>query len=123
MTKPWRGRDAVDVAAAIRSGEVSCVDVTASVVAGVREKNPALNAVVDDMGDEAMQAAAEADRAVAAGDALGPLHGVPVTIKVNVDVEGRATTNGVPALAGLIAPGDAAVVATGGSTGRSALGA
>ncbi|MEL6793281.1 MAG: amidase, partial [Pseudomonadota bacterium] len=41
---------------------------------------------------------------------VGPLHGVPVTIKVNVDQEGEATTNGVPALANNIAPADAPIV-------------
>ena len=53
--------------------------------------NPALNAVVMDLSDEARQRAAALDRARASGAALGPLHGVPVSIKVNVDQTGLAT--------------------------------
>jgi amidase len=73
--------------------------------------NPAINAVVVDMSSHALKAARAADRAKAAGDELGALHGVPVTIKINVDVEGQANSNGVVAFAGNIAPGDAPVTA------------
>ena len=73
--------------------------------------NPALNAVVVDLSDQAMDAARAADKAKAAGEPLGVLHGVPVTIKINVDVEGQANSNGVVAFANNIAPGDSPVVA------------
>ncbi|THD54558.1 amidase, partial [Phenylobacterium sp.] len=52
-----------------------------------------------------------ADRAQAAGEPLGLLHGVPVTVKINIDLEGQANSNGVVGLANLIAPGDSPVVA------------
>ena len=64
--------------------------------------NPALNAVVVDLGDDALRAAEAADVALAKskgqGNDVGPLHGVPVTIKINIDVEGQANSNGVTAL-------------------------
>ena len=63
----------------------------------LEQVNPKINAVVDTLTDEALEAADAADDAVARGEPLGPLHGVPVTIKINVDYAGRATTNGVVA--------------------------
>lgn len=59
--------------------------------------NPRLNALVEVSPDEALGMADAADRAVASGEELGPLHGVPVSIKVNSDQAGHATTNGVAA--------------------------
>src|SRR6186997_3283778 len=78
---------AVETAAAIRSGRASSEEVMAAHVARLHAANPAQ----------------------AAGDELGTLHGVPVTIKINVDVEGQANSNGVPGLANVIAPGDAPI--------------
>jgi amidase len=77
----------------------------------VQQVNPALNAIVDLLADEALAAADAADAARRRGDALGPLHGVPVTVKVNVDLKGRATTNGVVAFKDNIATEDSPVVA------------
>jgi len=101
---------AVETAAAIRSGEVSAEQVTLAHIDRLHAKNPSLNAVVVDLTDQALEAARAADRAQASGAELGTLHGVPVTVKINVDVEGQANSNGVVALAGNIAPGDAPVV-------------
>jgi amidase len=53
---------------------------------------------------------------------VGPLHGVPVTIKLNVDVKGEATTNGVVANRNLVAPEDSAVVANLRKAGATILG-
>ena len=72
--------------------------------------NPAVNAIVTDLGDEAIAFAVAADEAVDLGQPLGALHGVPVTVKENVDVKNYANPNGVPALAHLMAPDDAPVV-------------
>ena len=82
----------------------------ASHVERMRAVNPGLNAVTVDLGEEALQAAREADEALAAGAVTGALHGLPVTIKENVDVKGQPTPNGLPALANLIAPDDSPVV-------------
>ena len=106
---PWR-KSAVELAAMIRAGEVSCVEVTQSVLDRIAAHNGRINAIVAECSGEALRAAEQKDREVAAGGALGPLHGVPVTIKVNVDVAGQATTNGLPAFAGLIAPDHSPVV-------------
>jgi amidase len=110
MEEPWRlGAEAC--AAAIRSGRLSAVAVTESVLARVAAVNPHINAIVDPMAEEALTAAAAADRALRRGEIIGPLHGVPVTVKINVDCRGRATTNGVAAFQELIAAEDSPPVA------------
>jgi amidase len=99
------------LAAAIRHGQVSAREVVAASLARVDAVNPQLNAIVDVMAEQALAAADAADAARARGDALGPLHGVPVTVKVNVDCAGRATTNGVVAFKDNTAAEDSPVVA------------
>jgi amidase len=101
---------AVELAAGIRARRFSGLEAMTSVVERIRKLNPELNAIVADLTDRALAEAAAADRALAKGAEPGPLFGVPVTIKVNVDQEGQATTNGLPALAKLIAPADAPLV-------------
>jgi amidase len=110
MTQPWRW-GALEVAAATRSGEVSCTEVVRSVLERIADRNPRLNAVTLELGQEALAAAAALDEGFARGEEPGPLHGVPVTIKDNVDVRGQRTPNGLPGLAGLIAPDDSPVTA------------
>src|SRR3982074_2136002 len=101
---------AVETAAAIRSGVVSCLEVTEAHLARMGAVNPKLNAVVVDLSGDALKAAKAADKARARGGELGLLHGVPITIKENVDYEGRPNPNGVPAQMNIIAPSDAPVV-------------
>ena len=101
---------ALETAAAIRSGAVSSVEVTEVHIARMRAVNPRLNAVVVDLSEEALKAAKAADHARAKGTEPGLLHGVPITIKENVDYEGRPNPNGVPAQMAVIAPSDAPVV-------------
>ena len=105
----WR-LGAAELAAKIAAKEISAKEAVGSAVDRMRAANPALNAVVADLGDKALAEAERLDGVMASDGPVGPLHGVPVTIKVNVDQEGEATTNGVPALANNIAPGDAPVV-------------
>ena len=69
-----------------------------------------MNAIVYDYTDDALAEARRADDEVAAGRGRGPLHGVPVTIKENVDQQGKPTPNGVPAFEKIIAPDDAPLV-------------
>jgi amidase len=106
---PWR-LSAIELAAAIRRGDTSASAATHSVLARIAQVNPRINAVVDVMAEQALAAAAAADAAQAAGLALGPLHGVPVTIKVNVDTVGRATTDGIVAQRDHIAATDSPLV-------------
>ena len=110
MDKPLWQASAVEVVGGIREKRFSCSEVMASVVERIRALNPKLNAIVTDLTDQALTQAAAADRALREGAAPSPLFGVPVTIKVNIDVEGQATTNGLPALANFIAPGDSPLV-------------
>lgn len=105
----WRW-SAVDLAAAINAKKVSSREATQSAVDRMRAKNPAINAITVDLGDDALRAADEADAAVKRGQPLGALHGVPVTVKQNVDFKGQANVNGVPAYASMIAPDDSPVV-------------
>jgi amidase len=107
--------DATALAAAIRTREISSREAVAACIARLHEVNPRLNAVTCDLTGEALLAADRADaaaaRASADGTPLGPLHGVPVTIKENVDQAGCATVNGVAAYRDTIAAADSPVVA------------
>jgi amidase len=109
MTSLWQ-LSAVDQAAGIRDGKFTAKALVESVLERVAQKNPELNAIVDPLNEQALSAAATADEAVANGEILGPLHGVPVTIKVNVDTEGRPTTNGMEVFKDVIAPGNSPIV-------------
>ena len=111
MTRPLWTWDAADLAAAIRKREISAHDAVSSCVARMHEVNPRLNAVTVDLSEQAVANAKLADQALAHGDAIGPLHGVPVTTKENVDQEGCATVNGVAAYRDLVASADSPVVA------------
>ena len=79
------------------SGDVSCRDMVTRVLTRIDESDPTVNAVVDVMQAESLDAASAADGASAVGEACDPLNGVPITIKVNVDVAGRPTTGGIEA--------------------------
>jgi amidase len=106
----WRW-DAADIAAQIRARSVSSVEVTRAFYSRIDAVNPRLNAVVHADRERAFEVAREADDLLrSAPRDIGCLHGVPVTIKLNADVAGEATTNGVPAHADRIAPEDSAVV-------------
>ena len=107
----WR-LSATDLARAIRDKSASAVEATQSVLDRIADVNPRINALVDLMPEEALATAAAADRALARGEAVGPLHGVPVSIKVNVDTAGRATTDGVVASRDNIARSDSPLVAS-----------
>ncbi len=108
--EPW-SLGAVELADHIRHKRMSAREATTSVLARIAEVNPRINALVDVMADQALAAADAADRALAQGQPVGPLHGVPVTIKVNVDTAGRATTDGIVAGKDNIAPTDSPLVA------------
>jgi amidase len=109
MSDLWR-QPACELAKLVKNGEVSAVEVTESALARIAEVNPAINAVVTEMPEEALSAAHQIDEAIAKGNETGILSGVPVTIKVNVDQVGHATTNGLQLQRDLIATTDSPVV-------------
>src|SRR5262245_41229387 len=101
---------ACELAEAIAARKVTAVEAGSSAVTRMRATNGKLIGVVDDLGVTALLEAEAHDKAMSASGPIGPLHGVPVTIKENVDQKGRATPNGVVALKNVIAPDDAPVV-------------
>jgi amidase len=105
----WR-ESALSLAQLIRSGEVSSREVAESHLARIDEVNATVNAVVEVRPDDVLADADRADATLRSSDALGTLHGVPFTVKTNIDVEGYATTRGSRALVDLIAKVDAPVV-------------
>ena len=95
----------------IARGEVSSIDVVDAHLARIDEVNPRLNAIVRRFDTSARDAAAAADRAVADGAPLGALHGVPMTVKENIDLAGAPTTSSLVAFAEAVVDVDAPVVA------------
>ncbi|WP_136658991.1 amidase family protein [Nitratireductor sp. XY-223] len=101
---------ACELAEAIAAGEVSASEAVTAAVERMRKRNGAVNAVVDEFGDEAIAEAEAMDARMRRSGPVGPLNGVPVTIKENVDQAGKATPNGVTALKDVVAPADSPVV-------------
>jgi amidase len=102
-------QSASDAAGMLRRKEVSSRELTEMLLARIDAVNPALNAVVELRREAALQEAAAADRALADG-VMGPLHGVPMTIKEGFNVAGLHTTWGNPAFRDDVADSDATVV-------------
>ncbi len=94
MTDLWR-LSAHDLAARIRAKQVSATEAARSALARLDAVNPRINAVIAHDPAETLAAAAAIDARLARGEDPGPLAGVPVTIKVNTDQAGHATTNGL----------------------------
>jgi amidase len=101
----------MELADAIRSGRASSREVIDAHLERIEEVNPSINAITVVLGEQALEAAEAADRVVARGGDLAPLHGVPFTVKENIDLEGTPTTLGLKALAGSYPNQDAPVVA------------
>ena len=94
MQDLWR-LSATDLAALIRSKKVSAKEAATAALARLDAVNPKINAVVDHRPEDVLAQAAAIDAAIARGEDAGPLAGVPVTVKVNIDQQGFATTNGL----------------------------
>jgi amidase len=101
---------ATEISGAIARREVSSREVLDQLLTRVDEVNPALNAVVALDVDRARAAAAAADDATARGDAVGPLHGLPMTVKDVWETEGLVTTSGAPELKDHVPSADAIAV-------------
>jgi amidase len=102
-------QSATDAAQAVRRKEVSSRQLTEMLLTRIEEVNPELNAVVELRREAALREADAADEATAHGDATGPLHGVPMTIKDSFNVAGLHTTWGNPAFEDFVADSDATV--------------
>jgi amidase len=108
-TELWR-MSATNMAEAIRTKQVSSQDVIEAHLGRIEAVNPSINAVVIVVGEQALKAAKTADCAAASRRDLPPFHGVPFTIKDNIDVVGTPTTQGFKALAGAYPSRDAPIV-------------
>jgi amidase len=109
MKDIWR-LPAHELAGLIRAKKVSAKEAATSALARLDAVNPAINAVVDHRPDDVLSQAAAVDAAIARGDDVGVLAGVPVTIKANIDQAGFANTNGLKMQADVIAKDNSPVV-------------
>ncbi len=102
----WR-LGVADLAKAIRERQVSSREVIQAHIDRINTVNSRLNAVTVVLHEEALRAAEEADQALAQGATLGPLHGVPMTVKENIDLANSPTTQGIVTLKDAIPSVDA----------------
>jgi amidase len=96
----------VELAKAIREKRVSSREVIQAHLDRINAVNSKLNAVTVVLDEEALRAAEAADQALAKGATLGPLHGIPMTVKENIDLSGSPTTQGVVALKEALPPAE-----------------
>jgi amidase len=109
MDSLWR-LPATELATLIRTRKVSAKEAAVAALARLDAANPAINAVVEHRPDEVLAQADAIDARIARNENPGPLAGVPVTTKVNIDQKGFATTNGVTLQRDLIASDNSPVV-------------
>lgn len=103
--------DATGLAELIGSRQVSATEVAEAHLRRIEAVNPKINAMVTVLADQALAAAAAADAAVAAGQDLGPFHGVPFTVKDSLDVAGAVSARGSALFKDHVADVDATAVA------------
>ena len=99
-----------DVVSMVRARQLSPVELVQAYLDRIELINPSLNIYLTVMADEALATAKAAEHAVIAGDALGPLHGIPVALKDNCEVAGVRMTGGNKFLRDHVATADAEVV-------------
>jgi fatty acid amide hydrolase len=102
---------ATDLLAKLNTGEVSSVDIVEALTARTEQVNPKLNAFSYRLHARALKDAAASDEVRAKGQVLGPLHGLPVSIKDNLDIRGLDSTMGLASRRNQPAKSDALVVA------------
>jgi amidase len=108
-TELWR-MSGLELAAAIQSKQASSREVVEAHLRRIETVNSSINAITTVLGDRALESADAADHQVAAGGDLPPFHGVPFTVKENIDLTGAPTTQGLKALANSYPARDAPVV-------------
>ena len=111
-----------ELAPRIRSREVSPVDVTKAALDQADRLQPVLNSFITILHDQAMAQAKEQEAAIARGDYLGPLQGIPIGIKDNIATDGIRTTVGSKVLSDHVPDEDAHVVSLCKSAGAIILG-
>lgn len=104
-------RSATSLARAIQTLEITSLEVTKVHIARIEAVNPNLNAVVQLTAGFALDEARHADAALVRGETVGPLHGVPMTIKDSLETAGVITTAGTKGLESYVPIRDATVVA------------
>src|ERR1700720_3986 len=109
MEDLWR-LSAADIAVLIRSKKVSAKQAASAALARLDAVNPSINAVVDHRPEDVLAQAAAIDAAIARNEDIGSLGGVPVTVKVNIDQVGFATTNGLKLQRDVIAATNSPVI-------------
>ena len=102
---------ATEQAAAIRHGRLGSQELLDLFLARIQAVDPVVNAVCTLDVDRARSRARQADRATAAGESRGPLHGVPITVKDAIETEGIRSTGGARELADHVPTMDAPAVA------------
>ena len=108
--KPLWALSAFELVRKAKFENLSASEITFATLEHIKAVNPDLNAIVEDMSNEAIRRAEDLDFKAKSGMPIGALFGVPVTIKINVDQKGHATSNGVTALKNLIAKTNAPIV-------------
>lgn len=101
---------ATRIAEAIRAREISSEEVVEAFLDRIAAVNDELNAVVQLRAEAAIEQARRADQKVETGEQLGPLHGVPITVKDSFDTAGIVTTGGTGGLASHVPEENATVV-------------
>ena len=110
LTDPIHYLDAAALAELIRTKQLSSREVVQAHLDRIRAVNPQINAIVT-LAEDALKAADAADAAVATGQPLGALHGVPFTVKDSIDTAGVLTQRGSPIFRGRTPETDATSVA------------
>jgi amidase len=110
MEKDLWKLSAKEIVKLTKNGDISVVSVVQSNIDRMHQVNPSLNAVVTDLSEQALKQADRLDEIRKSGKQMGILHGVPITIKINIDQKGSATSNGVFALRDELAEFDSPVV-------------
>jgi len=110
------------LSAALAEGRLTSAELTESLLARIGHCDGKLHAFAAVYAHDARNAARAADLAIAAGHAVGPLHGIPVAVKDIVDIEGRITTGGSKVWADRISPSTATLVRRMVSAGMIILG-
>jgi aspartyl-tRNA(Asn)/glutamyl-tRNA(Gln) amidotransferase subunit A len=108
---PLHYQDATTLAALIATKQFSSREVVQAHLDRIAAVNPKINAIVTLLAEDALRDADAADKAVARGAELGPLHGVPVSIKDSLDTAGIPTQRGTKLFAGFVPDADATAVA------------